>query len=299
LKILVLGARGFIGMNVVNSLVGLGYTLVGCDLVEHSTHEYSYHKISIYSSDFESLFEEPIDVCINAAGSGNVSYSTIHPLSDFESNTLAVIKILDAIRRFRPSCRYIHISSAAVYGNPKRLPIHEKNQLAPISPYGYHKWISEIICKEYHHLYNIAISIIRPFSVYGNGLRKQLLWDICQKLSSNDSVKLFGTGKETRDFIHIADLCNLIEKIIDTDVNNYKIYNAGTGIETTLEKIAQLFCKYSMGEKSISFSGEKKIGDPLNWRADISRASTLGFIPQVAIEDGIEQYINWFQNSKH
>ena len=78
--------------------------------------------------------------------------------------------------------------------------------------------MSEIICKEYYHLYNLPITIIRPFSVYGNGLKKQLFWDICEKQLRNKNIILFGTGKETRDFLHISDLLQLIDALLSTSV---------------------------------------------------------------------------------
>ena len=247
--------------------------------------------------DWEQLFKNnKIDVCINAAGNGNVSNSITYPLLDFRANSLEVICILDAIRLYNPECKYLHISSAAVYGNPKQLPIKEDDKLAPLSPYGYHKLMSEIICKEYYHLYNLPITIIRPFSVYGNGLKKQLFWDICEKQLRNKNIILFGTGKETRDFLHISDLLQLINVVIENSAFKCDIYNAATGIETTIKQIADIFWKNFPKGKKIGFSGELKKGDPLNWRADISRVNKLGFEPKIKLNDTIIDYINWYCN---
>lgn len=294
MKILVLGSHGFIGSHMVAYFVSKGYAVTGCDLVEDVAIGYEYHKISILSSDFDTLFVNgAFDMCINASGSGNVSYSVSHPISDFESNTICVAKVLDTIRKFRPNCKYIHISSAAVYGNPGKLPIHENDTLAPLSPYGYHKVMSEQICKEYSHLYNVPTVIIRPFSVYGNGLKKQLLWDICAKLKMADSISLFGTGNESRDFIHIDDLIGLIELVILNAPFNCDIYNAASCKETTIKEVAAIFEKNYGTNKKILFSGKFKIGDPINWRADISASVALGFISNANIEKNIIDYINW------
>jgi UDP-glucose 4-epimerase len=298
MDILVVGSKGFIGSYVAAESIARGYSVTGCDLVEDVSSSYPYQKISVLSADFDALFSsQHFDVCVNASGSGNVSFSIAHPLNDFEANALAVIKVLDTIRKYNPACRYVHISSAAVYGNPVRLPIMEEDALSPMSPYGYHKWISEIVCREYFHLYRLPIAIVRPFSVYGAGLKKQLLWDICQKLRQQDSISLFGTGQETRDFIHVKDLVSLIHAIIDAGKFENDIFNAASGTETSIGSIADIFGQCYNGKKHIGFSGNVRAGDPLNWRADISRATSVGFTPVVQLGEGIQEYVTWFESN--
>ena len=297
MNILIVGAKGFIGSHVAaNSLVN-GYAVTGCDLVEDVSGDYPYQKISVLSADFDALFaSQTFDVCINASGSGNVSFSIEHPLNDFEANTLAVIKILDTIRKYNSACQYVHISSAAVYGNPAHLPIREEDCISPLSPYGYHKWISEIVCREYYQLYHLPIAIVRPFSVYGDGLKKQLLWDICQKLAKTDTITLFGTGNESRDFIHVTDLSKLINCIIEAAAFKLDIFNAASGRENTIQTIASIIEQYYGGQKKISFSGKVRPGDPLNWRADVSKANDIGFVPGISLENGLQQSIKWFES---
>ena len=296
MNIIIIGSQGFIGTHLCNYFIAKGDNVYGADIVETPVNiNYNYTKLSRLSTEWETLLaDNKIDVCINSAGSGNVAYSVAHPLIDFEANTLDVIKILDAIRKHQPSCKYLHISSAAIYGNPTSLPIKETDLLSPISPYGYHKMMSEIICKEYHHLFGLNISIVRPFSVFGNGLRKQLLWDICTKLTKEDSITLFGTGNETRDFIHISDLVLLIDIIIKKSNFKIDIFNAASGSETTIKKIAVFFENNFANKKHIDFNGVVKKGDPLNWDADISAIKNIGFIPNLNIEQNITAYIKWF-----
>lgn len=293
MNILVVGSQGFIGSHLVDFLLESGHTVIGCDLVESYSSNFRYFKVSVFSVEFEQIFQKyRIDLCINAAGSGNVPYSLQQPLSDYEANTHSVFVILNTIWRLQPSCKFIQISSAAVYGNPAKLPIGEQDSLAPISPYGYHKLISENICKEYFHLFSIPIVIIRPFSVYGPRLRKQLFWDIYKKCSEGETLSLFGTGRETRDFIHVRDLCELILIVANKARFSCDIFNAATGKETTIAEVAALFVNQFPNIKSVLFSGEEKLGDPKNWRADVSRIEAIGFIPQVDIQTGINDYIN-------
>src|ERR1700749_3485711 len=127
MKVFVLGAEGFIGSHLVRFLSKKGYAVYGWDLYETSrSGGYVYFKVSHLSPEWEEIFSSnTFDYCINASGAGSVPFSMTHPFADFESNALDVIRILDTIRRLKPGCRYLHISSAAVYGNPKSLPVRE------------------------------------------------------------------------------------------------------------------------------------------------------------------------------
>jgi UDP-glucose 4-epimerase len=296
-KILILGSEGFIGSNLVRFFSLNGCQVYGCDLYETpSKADYHYFKVSRLSPEWENVFSnQQYDYCINAAGSGSVPYSMSHPFVDFEANTLDTIRILDSIRRLNTGCRYLHISSAAVYGNPMQLPITEDFITRPLSPYGWHKLMSEQICAEYHVVYGIGTAIVRPFSVYGYGLRKQLLWDICNRLLTADNIQLFGTGKESRDFIHIDDLVRLIACIIENATFQGDIFNAASGIESTIKEVAIIIEQSYEGSKVIGFSGEVRVGDPLNWRADVAKVLSMGFTCTTNLADGIKDYINWFK----
>lgn len=295
MKILILGSEGFIGSHLVRHFLAGKNEVHGCDLIEYSSSGCIYNKLSLLSPDFEDVFSATsFDACINAAGSGNVGYSMQHPLSDFEANTYPVAKILNSINKHQPACKFIQISSAAVYGNPVSLPINEQQAANPVSAYGYHKQMSELLCREYHFVFGLPIAVMRPFSVYGRGLRKQLLWDTCCKLKDNNEALLFGTGNETRDYINIADFCTATELIILKGGFNCDVYNIANGKETSVKDLAAIFSSSFPREKKISFSGQVKKGDPLNWKADISKLTALGYVQKVRLEDGVKDYINWF-----
>ncbi|MEJ7610063.1 MAG: SDR family oxidoreductase [Ferruginibacter sp.] len=296
MRIIVIGSEGFIGSHLCAHFLKTGNEVYGADITEAPANtKYRYIKVSRLSNETEELFRaKAFDCCINAAGSGNVSYSVSHPLIDFEANTLDVIRILDAIRKVNPGCKYLHISSAAVYGNPTSLPIHESAPLSPISPYGFHKMMSEMICKEYSSLFGVPVAIIRPFSVFGTGLRKQLFWDICCKLKKEQGIELFGTGEETRDFIHITDFVLLAEHIIKESDFNGEVFNAAGGKEISIKAIAEIFEQYHSDKIKISFSGATKKGDPINWKADISALKKTGFSATADFKEEVIAYINWF-----
>ncbi len=298
MKILILGSEGFIGSHLLQYFSEQGFEVVGCDIFEVAqSRVYSYHKISRLSPELNGILAKMnFDFCLNAAGSGNVPYSLEHPMIDFEANTIDTAMFLDSLKRFQPECRYIHISSAAVYGNPQQLPVIETHPLNPISPYGYHKWMSEIVCQEYYKIYNTPIAIIRPFSIYGAGQKKLLLWDICNKLKNFSNIQLYGNGNESRDYIHILDFARLVDCIIKKDHFKCEIFNAGTGKGTTIKEITDIITKQYNRRISISFSGEIRQGDPLYWKSDIKKAESIGFSPSIDLTNGVCEYINWFES---
>lgn len=295
MRVLILGSEGFIGNHLVKFFLQKKWEVTGCDLIEASVTGYQYHKISLLSADLEQLFVGlRYDTCINAAGSGNVPYSLTHPLSDFEANVSSVIHVLEVIRKYNPDCRYLHISSAAVYGNPRQLPIEETAVLAPLSPYGWHKQMSEQLCLEYYQQFGVRTAVTRPFSVYGPGLRKQLFWDVYQKLAkAEDALELWGTGKESRDFIHVEDLVQALWLILEKGNMEGEAYNVATGVETTIEQAVGLFIRSLQKNTTLTFNQKGRPGDPLYWRADISRLTSLGFEPAWSLEKGLQLTANW------
>jgi UDP-glucose 4-epimerase len=297
---LIIGSEGFIGKQLVSKFLSAGYQTYGADLLEVSTQEYQYRKVSRLSPELDELFASTqFDVCINASGSANVSYSLSHPLLDFESNCLDTIRILDAIRRLQRSCKYVHISSAAVYGNPVTLPVAESAVVSPLSPYGWHKAISEQICLEYSRNFQVPLVVVRPFSVYGPGLRKQLFWELNQKvLKAGDggTIELWGTGQESRDFIYISDFAESIKRIVQASDFGGQVYNLATGKEVTVNKVAALFVQALGRRVEIRFNNQSRAGDPKNWRADVAKVKALGFNAVVDIEEGIRKTAAWLSS---
>ena len=150
---------------------------------------------------------------------------------------------MDCIRKNSPASKFINLSSAAVYGNPKVIPIMEDTPLNPISPYGFHKEFAERICNEFSQLFGIKCLSLRIFSVYGPGLKKQILWDINKKIqeSKESRIELFGSGEESRDFIYVDDLVNAIQLIANKGDFKGEVYNVANGQEITIKEVATLF----------------------------------------------------------
>jgi len=298
MRILIIGSEGFIGSHLRDHFRSEKQNEVfGCDIFEKESAD--YFRVDQYASSFDSIFEkQKFELCIFAGGNGSVPYSLEKPDIDFQLNTNTVNNLLSSIVKHQPQCKFLHMSSAAVYGSPVSLPINEGAVIKPISPYGWHKYLSEIICKKYYSLYNVQTVSLRVFAVYGERLRKQLFWDIYQKILKSNEVTLFGTGNESRDFINIRDLVQAIDVVIKKGEFNGEVYNVSSGKETTIREAATIICNVYDKELKVSFSGQSKPGDPINWRADISKLSVLGFKAKVELQEGLEKYVKWLKEKE-
>lgn len=296
MKILVIGSKGFIGSHCVD-FFSRENEVWECDvLMDYNSPRYIF--IESVDSDFQYIFlKQHFDVCINCSGAASVPFSLENPYHDFQLNTLNVYKILEAIRKHCVECKYISMSSAAVYGNPKRLPINEVDKLAPVSPYGFHKQMTEQICNEFSRFWNVKTCCIRIFSAYGPRLHKQLLWDLSQKAVKNERVELFGTGRETRDFIYATDVVAVIDTVIRESHFNGDIVNAANGQQVAIADISRIMMKALDINREIVFNQMTRKGDPLNWEADVTRLFSMGYRPKMDIETGINNYVLWLREN--
>jgi UDP-glucose 4-epimerase len=296
MKILIIGSKGFIGSHCVAYFTAKGWDVYQADVTASSSK--SYYKIETENASFSAPFKDhQFEVCINASGSAHVGFSFEKPSQDFELNVVNVQKILVAIRDFNSNCRFINFSSAAVYGNPQFLPITENSICKPLSPYGFHKLQSELLLTEYHKFFGLNTCSLRVFSAYGPRLKKQLFWDLYQKALKSDFISLFGTGNETRDFIYIDDLLQIIALVIENSPFQGSIYNVASQAETTIAEAAQLFINEFCPEKQIMFTGEVKVGDPNNWLANMEKLKKYGFEPHYNLSLGLKKYAEWLREN--
>jgi dTDP-glucose 4,6-dehydratase/UDP-glucose 4-epimerase len=122
---------------------------------------------------------------------------------------------------------------------------------------------------------------LRIFSAYGEGLKKQLFWDLNKKTRSDKEIELFGTGEETRDFIYIKDLVNLIDLVCKKADFTGETINAANGVEVPIKEVVEQFYKNFPQSIKFSFGGNPRKGDPSKWVADISRIKELGYVQHI------------------
>lgn len=299
MKIVVIGSKGFIGNNLFDYLLSREHIVYGADVVVDYTNHGEYFLLDASNANFHTIFESiDFDVCINCSGAASVPDSLTNPLRDYYLNTVNVFKILDAIKKFQPNCKFINLSSAAVYGNPKSLPVKENFELNMVSPYGTHKFQAEQICNEFYEYFGLKTCSLRIFSAYGEGLKKQLFWDLYKKAITGLPLTLFGTGNESRDFIYIKDLVRCIELSMVNSDFKADIINIANGEEVFIKDAVNIFLKFFSRKIEYSFTGHERHGDPNNWVADIARLKEMGYASAYKIEEGLENYYNWIQRIK-
>jgi dTDP-glucose 4,6-dehydratase/UDP-glucose 4-epimerase len=296
-RILIIGSAGFIGSNAYKTWAASDkHEVWGADVVACPAQA-RFFAIDAENPNFTAIFAaQSFDACLNCSGAAQVGQSFEQPQKDYELNTRNVFAILEAIRLHSPDCKFINLSSAAVYGNPPAVPVLENMPLRPLSPYGYHKKMAEDICISFAQNFGLKTCALRIFSAYGEGLRKQLFWDIVQKAAKNaDKIELWGTGEESRDFIYIQDLIAVFEAVLAGANFKGEAINVGSGIEISIRYAAQTLLSAIDYEGEIEFSQQQKIGDPLRWLADISQLTALGFRPKYSLVEGLQNYAQWLR----
>lgn len=303
--VLVTGGAGFLGKHLSQRLQEFGAQVVvvdrGLSSGAASTSKpdsSTLLKLDLTeASSFEVLREERFDYAFHLAGNAHVSDSVERPEVDFDLNLRTTLNLLQFLRRRRKAPRLVLASSAAVYGNPPGLPINELSSTNPISPYGVSKLASEKYVAVFSACYGLPGASLRIFSAYGPGLRKQVVYDVMKKLGQKpDSVALFGTGEETRDFVYVDDVIRAFLVVAARGVLGGEPYNVASGEEVSIRKLGEQIRRAMQSPSIVEFSGEARPGDPTRWVGDSSTLRRLGWEPTIPLADGLKLTANWFSN---
>ncbi|MBB5057284.1 UDP-glucose 4-epimerase [Granulicella aggregans] len=298
-RVLVTGANGFLGRYVARSFADQGHTVSGIGHGGWSKDEWEPWGLSQWNSadvTLETLRQhaERPDVIVHCAGGGSVSFSIEDPIADFERTVVTTAHVLEYLRTSAPSCRVVYPSSASVYGTVDTVPIAEDFPTAPISQYGTHKLMAEQMVTSYARQFGTHASIVRLFSVYGCGLRKQLLWDACIKFAKQDGV-FMGTGEEVRDWLHVQDASTLLLAASRHASPQCPTINGGSGRGATVREVLMRLGRNFDVEPG--FSGTQRQGDPSRFIADIKGAKAWGWHPTKKWTQGVEEYAAWWKRN--
>lgn len=299
-RVLVTGAAGFLGRHVARHFAMQGFEVTGLGRGELSVHDAaawgmrSWHRADIDRDSLAAHAGQP-DVVVHCAGAGAVGASFQDPAADFERTVATTAALLEFIRLRAPAARLVYPSSAAVYGVAERIPIAEDDRLMPVSPYGTHKLIAETLCGSYARHFGVHIAIVRFFSIYGPHLRKQLLWDACNKLGAGQT-SFAGTGAEIRDWLHVDDAVRLLYVAARQASPACPIVNGATGTGVAIRDMLDALSAALGRGKSVTFSGAARSGDPQAYVADMSAAKRWGFEPSIGWRAGVESYVAWYRS---
>ena len=231
------------------------------------------------------------DIIIHTAAQVSVINSIEDPIKDSENNILGTLTLLAAARR-KNIKKFIYFSSAAVYGNPKYLPINEDHPTNPMSPYGLSKLTGEKYGMIFHSLFGLPFVCLRPFNIYSprqnpGSPYSGVISKFIERAKLDKQPIIFGDGSQTRDFVSVHDVVSMVIKCIEYDSAVGEVFNVGTGIETSVKKLAGL-CSGKEPEHL-----PPKSGDISNSYADINKArNILGYYSKYDLENGIRDLLD-------
>lgn len=330
-KTLVTGAAGFIGFHLTRRLLSEGHQVVGLDNLNDyydpklkfdrlaqigSSPEFTFVKGDIADrAVIDRLFDEhrPARV-VNLAAQAGVRYSIENPHAYIESNLVGFMNILEGCRHHRVE-HLVYASSSSVYGATGQAPFSEHRPADhPVSLYAATKRANELIAHSYAHLYGLASTGLRFFTVYGPWGRPDMaLFLFTDAIVKDRSIHVFNHGKMQRDFTYIDDIVEGIVRVLarppkadstwDREIADaatsyapHRVYNIGNSQPVELlDFIAAL-------EKALGKVAKKEMlpfqqGDVLATHADVSDLERdVDFKPQTSIEDGIGEFVKWYRN---
>jgi len=303
LKVFVTGGAGFLGTTLVASLLKKNYQVIIFDNFSNSSEEKTFPLLTKGAklvkgdiTDYKSLENamDDSDIVIHLAASINVKDSILNPEKTHNVNVDGTINVFracvaDKVRKI------IVASSAAVYGESKNLPVSENSSTNPISPYGKSKLNMEKHIQKFSQDNNLDCIILRFFNIYGKGQSDAyagVITKFMKNISKNKPLVIFGDGSYTRDFIHIDDVLDAINKAIEkTEGKRGDCYNIATGIAVSIKKLAELMLSISGKKLEIKFELQKK-GDIPHSQANIDLTKKeLDFHPKISLKEGLEKLL--------
>jgi UDP-glucuronate 4-epimerase len=311
MNLLVTGGAGFIGSHLSARLLELGHNVVAVDNfnryydprikrdnVSGLLSERGYRLIEgdiVDLAFLRTVFEEQgFDSVVHLAARAGVRPSIQEPQLYDQVNITGTINLLE-LSRTHAIKKFIFASSSSVYGAGSRAPFSESEVVDfPISPYAATKKAGELLCYTYHHLYELSITCLRFFTVYGPRQRPDMaIHKFARLIAAGKPVPFFGDGKSRRDYTYIDDILHGLLAAL-AHCNGYHIYNLGESKTVELTYLIQLL-EAALQKKAILESLPDQPGDVPLTCADISRArAELNYNPQTSIEQGIPSFVAWF-----
>ncbi|MEM6521796.1 MAG: NAD-dependent epimerase [Cyanobacteria bacterium P01_D01_bin.71] len=326
-KILVTGAAGFVGFFVCQRLLRQGYEVVGLDnLNEYYSVQlkrdrlaqltpqsnFTFHQLNLYDrAGMEALFADyPFTHVIHLAAQAGVRYSLENPHAYAEGNLSGFLNILEGCRHSSTLKHLIFASSSSVYGANTKVPFAtEDNVDYPVSLYAATKKANELMAHSYSHLYDIPVTGLRFFTVYGPWGRPDMAYfKFVDAIAHDRPIEVYNHGKMERDFTYIDDIVEGIARLLDhipsrmaaeRAINSkarYKIYNIGNHSPVKLLTFIEVI-EAAMGKPAQKIMKPMQPGDVVMTYADVADLTNdVGFRPDTPLEVGIQKFVDWYRS---
>jgi len=318
-SVLITGAIGFIGSHLAENLLKNGFKITGIDnfsgaydkkyyldnLNLLNKHKYlTFNKINLLNKKAVCfiLKKKRFDYIIHCAAKTNVRKSTKNPHQYLKNNVLGTQILLEAIKQYNPLSKIVMFSSSSVYGKQRGIPFRENMVPNPISPYGFSKYLMELVAKYYSDNYKLRIVILRPFSVYGPRGREDMLPSILLKSVKNDALfTQYGNDKNNqRDWTYINDVVKVITKIVNNySFKSYEIFNIGQSHPIGIQSFVKKFCGVVGKKIKINQVSRLNIEIPIV-SADITKAEKiLKFKAKINLSSGLQNLLLQLNEKKN
>jgi len=316
-KVLVTGGAGFIGSHVSEYLLERGDDVIIVDEMndyydvskkesnlELLVQKYGTERVKVYRGDIcdmdlmRTIFTEecPQWVCHMAARAG-VRPSIEDPFVYIHSNIKGTTNLLELAAQYKVK-NFVFASSSSVYGGSSSTYFSEEERVDfPVSPYAASKKTCELLAYTYHHLYQLNVSALRFFTVYGPRGRPDMApYKFIHRISQGQTIQQFGDGSSSRDYTYISDIVNGIVRSLDR-CYPYQIFNLGKGDGTSLQQFIDIVQKHTGCKANIQILPNQP-GDVPYTCADIRKAQyLLGYKSQVTFDQGIQQTVQWYNQT--
>ena len=311
MKVLVTGAAGFIGFHLVQRLLGRGDEVVGLDnlnayypvalkearLAQIAGGRFRFVRMDLADREaLPALFAaERFDAVVNLAAQAGVRYSVENPWAYVDSNVVGFLNILECCRHY-PVRHLVYASSSSVYGGNEKTPFSEEDRVDnPVSLYAATKKSDELMAGCYSHLYDMKITGLRFFTVYGPWGRPDMSPMLfASAILAGKPIKVFNHGDMLRDFTYIDDIVEGVVRVLDRVPGKHEIYNIGCSNPVRLmDFISEM--ERALGREAEKIMLPMQPGDVYQTYADTSKLEReLGYKPAVMLREGIGRFVDWY-----
>ena len=318
-EILITGGLGFIGSNLARSLAvqGANITLVDSLIPQYGGNAFNIddikNKVAVNVCDVRDIFAmehliQGKEYLFNLAGQTSHLDSMADPHTDLDINAAAQLSILEVCRKENPDIKIVFASTRQLYGRPDYLPVDEKHPIRPVDVNGINKLAGEWYHLLYNNVYGIRACALRLTNTYGPGMRvkdaRQTFLGIwIRLLLEGKPIKVFGDGKQLRDFNFVDDCVEALLLAGASDQANGKIYNLGGSEVIGLKDLAKMMVNLGHGGsfELAPFPSERKAIDIGDYYSDFSLITKeLGWVPKIDLKDGLKLTLNYYStHSSH